>query len=266
MSDRPRWSRIPPAIASRPDLSDRAKVIYGALFDRADQEGYCFPSLDTIGADVGRVARTVRRGTEELVSAGVLERRPQWQTPDSPQLFDTPGDGRERSANRYRLLVGVGDSPVRKVGATSVPKVGATSVPKVGDRVGDRVGATSVPLRGDKRRGDKEKEILPAVSANSSHPTSRAEEEADLDEIITAVRGRRSPPLSRDQAREGRKIARDRLRAGWSPDQIVGALTDTTAFTTAAVDFAASGSKRAGRSSAAQRSAAVLNEAIRGEQ
>ena len=103
-----------------------------------------------------------------------------------------------------------------------------------------------------------------AVSANSNQTTSRAEEEATLDAVIDAVRGRRSPPLSRDQAREGRKIARDRLRAGWSVDQIAGALVETAAFTAAAVDFAATGSRRQGRS-AAQRSADVLREAIRGD-
>jgi hypothetical protein len=255
MTDRPRWSRIPPEIARRPDLSDRAKVIYGVLRDRCDQDGYCWPKVVTIGRDIGRTERTARRGVEELVRAGVLERRPTWQTPDSPQLFDTPGDGRERTANRYRLLIGVGDSPVRKVGDTSVLKVEEG----VADRAEDR----TVLQRGDKEKG-RQREILPTIFSNSNHPTSRAEEDKTLDAIIGAVREHRSDPLSRDQAREARKIARDRLRAGWPPQRVAEVLVETSAFTTAAVDFAASGAKRRG-STGAQRSTEVLARRIRGE-
>ena len=187
MSDRPRWSRIPPEVAKRPDLSDRAKVIYGVLRDRSDQEGYCYPTLALIARDVGRTARTILRGLAELEGAGVLERRPQWHLPDSPQLFDTPGDGRERSSNRYRVLIGVGDSSVTKGGDSSVR----------GDS--DRVGDSSVVVRGDRRRGVTRKRVKRAHRSRWTFAQSR--QMRPFRRLLDRLPALGGPSLGRDRLR-----------------------------------------------------------------
>ena len=187
----------------------------------------------------------------EFVGAGLVERRPAWRLQgDTGEVFFAPGPGRVRTSNRYRV--------VARVGATSDPQVGATSDPQVGARVGARVGTTSGP-RSNYRKKELQKESIPsAVSANSHRPAAGGEERQRLDSIIEAVRARRTPPLSRSQAVKARAIATDRLRADWSPDQVIAVLVETSAFTDNAVDFAASGPKRRGRArpppSAARRS------------
>jgi hypothetical protein len=260
VSDRPRWSRIPPEVAGDRNLSAEAKIVYGALWDRSDAEGWCFPTLGRLAGDVGRGTTAVKRAVAELVAAKWVDRKAAWRLHnDTGEVFYEPGPGRVKTANRYRVL-GKG---VEVVGG---PKVGVVGGPKgVGTGVGTGVGVVGGP-RSNYRKKELQKEVIPssAVSANSNRPTTRAEEEATLDTVIAAVRERRSPPLSRDQAREARKIARDRLRAGWAVERIVGVLVETTAFTSAAVDFAASGSGRRRGSSAAERSQEVLERRIRG--
>lgn len=60
----------------------------------------------------------------------------------------------------------------------------------------------------------------------------------DLDSLIAEVRAQRQPPLTRAQAVQARRQARDALEAGWDPRIIVAALVACSAFTNGAFTFA----------------------------
>lgn len=55
------------------DLSHRAYVVYLYLYDRANKEGICWPSINTIAADTKMSATTVRRAIKDLKKAGLIE-------------------------------------------------------------------------------------------------------------------------------------------------------------------------------------------------
>lgn len=56
------------------DLPSRAKVVYFYLFDRADQEGYCFPAINTIARELSISRSTVKRAIRDLERHGYLEK------------------------------------------------------------------------------------------------------------------------------------------------------------------------------------------------
>ena len=56
------------------DLPSRAKVVYFYLFDRADQEGYCFPAINTIARELSISRSTVKRAIQDLERHGYLEK------------------------------------------------------------------------------------------------------------------------------------------------------------------------------------------------
>jgi hypothetical protein len=60
-----------------------------------------------------------------------------------------------------------------------------------------------------------------------------------LDAVVAEVRARRQPPLTRPQAVEARRLARETLEAGWDARLVVAALVSTAAFTQPAFTFAA---------------------------
>jgi DNA-binding Lrp family transcriptional regulator len=257
------WS----AILDVSGLSDGDKLTYVALAAcRNERTGLCNPSLSMLAEWLGVDRGTVTRRLQRLEEAGVIER------------------DRSRGHHRtsYRLLVSAASSvPNSRANATVDPDPTVAPAPQstvapAPQLTGRDSGASATvtvafdALRQSRQRDtntegtrERTRELFPAVSANSNS-TARAEEETTLSNVIRAVRERRSDPLTRDQAREARRIARDRLRAGWTPERVVAVLVETSAFTTAAVDYAASSSKRRG-TSAAERSAQVLRESIGGE-
>lgn len=60
--------------AKRQRVRTTCRVVLGALADRADKQGQCWPSQATIAADTGLAIRTVRLVLAELTDAGVIHR------------------------------------------------------------------------------------------------------------------------------------------------------------------------------------------------
>lgn len=56
------------------DLPHRAISIYMYLRDRADKQGRCFPSFQTIARDLKVSPSTVIRGIEDLEKSGVIKK------------------------------------------------------------------------------------------------------------------------------------------------------------------------------------------------
>ena len=55
------------------DLPYRAVAVYTYLYDRADKNGECFPSVKTIAGDIKLSPATVRRAIKDLKKAGLIE-------------------------------------------------------------------------------------------------------------------------------------------------------------------------------------------------
>jgi hypothetical protein len=66
---------IPRAIVTHPDLSDSAKLVWGALDYRQRANIDCFPSIATIAKDIGRAEDTARKAVQRLEEAGLLRIR-----------------------------------------------------------------------------------------------------------------------------------------------------------------------------------------------
>ena len=64
--------QLPRAVLFHPDLSDGAKVLFGALLSYAWQEGSCFPGQARLADDLDVTERTIRNRLRELEAAGVL--------------------------------------------------------------------------------------------------------------------------------------------------------------------------------------------------
>ncbi len=60
-------------------LSHRAKVVYMYLRDRANAQGQCYPSVRTIGRELGLSRSTVKRALAELVRSGRLTKEPRFR-------------------------------------------------------------------------------------------------------------------------------------------------------------------------------------------
>lgn len=54
------------------DLPHRAVAVYTYLHDRANKNGECFPSVNTIAGDIKLSPATVRRAVKDLRKAGLL--------------------------------------------------------------------------------------------------------------------------------------------------------------------------------------------------
>ena len=54
------------------DLPHRAVAVYMYLRDRADAQGSCWPSIRTIGKELGLSRSTVKRALTDLVENGYL--------------------------------------------------------------------------------------------------------------------------------------------------------------------------------------------------
>lgn len=55
------------------DLPHRAVAVYTYLYDRADKNGECWPSVNTIAGDIKLSPATVRRAIKDLRNAGLIE-------------------------------------------------------------------------------------------------------------------------------------------------------------------------------------------------
>ena len=56
------------------DLPHRAVAVYMYLRDRSDQEGRCWPAINTIAKDLNVSRSTVQRALNDLVGSGYMER------------------------------------------------------------------------------------------------------------------------------------------------------------------------------------------------
>ena len=54
------------------DLPHRAVAVYTYLYDRADKNGECFPSVKTIAGDIKLSPATVRRAIKDLKKVGLI--------------------------------------------------------------------------------------------------------------------------------------------------------------------------------------------------
>ena len=61
------------------DLPHRAVAVYRYLKDRADRDGKCYPSIDTIAGDLKLSRSTVKRGIDDLVKAGRIRKEQRWR-------------------------------------------------------------------------------------------------------------------------------------------------------------------------------------------
>lgn len=61
------------------DLPHRAISVYMYLRDRADKEGKCFPSIRTIGKELGLSRSSVQRSLKDLEHGGFLTREPRFR-------------------------------------------------------------------------------------------------------------------------------------------------------------------------------------------
>ena len=55
------------------DLSHRAYVVYLYLYDRANKDGICWPSVNLIAKDTKLSPSTVRRAIKDLRKAGLIK-------------------------------------------------------------------------------------------------------------------------------------------------------------------------------------------------
>ncbi len=66
----------PPAILGRRrDVSDGPKRVYQVLYDRAGENGCCWPSFETIAYDTGKSVRQVKNDVAELERLGLIQHR-----------------------------------------------------------------------------------------------------------------------------------------------------------------------------------------------
>ena len=61
------------------NLPHRAVVVYRYLKDRADKDGKCYPSIDTIADDLKLSRSTVKRAIIDLVNAGRIRKEQRWR-------------------------------------------------------------------------------------------------------------------------------------------------------------------------------------------
>lgn len=61
-------------------LPHRARSLYAYLHDRADKDGKCWPSLQTISKDLALSKSTVKRAIEDLKAAGYIRTEQRWRT------------------------------------------------------------------------------------------------------------------------------------------------------------------------------------------
>lgn len=61
------------------DLPHRAVAVYTYLYDRANKNGECWPSVKTIAGDIKLSTATVRRAINDLRRVGLIETKQQYR-------------------------------------------------------------------------------------------------------------------------------------------------------------------------------------------
>jgi len=61
------------------NLPHRAVAVFRYLIDRADKDGKCYPSIDTIASDLKLSRSTVKRAIADLVKAGRIRKEQRWR-------------------------------------------------------------------------------------------------------------------------------------------------------------------------------------------
>lgn len=61
------------------DLPHRAVAVYTYLHDRANKNGECWPSVNTIAGDIKLSPATVRRAIKDLKKAGLIETKQRYR-------------------------------------------------------------------------------------------------------------------------------------------------------------------------------------------
>lgn len=61
------------------DLSHRAVAVYTYLYERANKNGECWPSVKTIAGDIKLSPATVRRAIKDLRKVGLIETKQQYR-------------------------------------------------------------------------------------------------------------------------------------------------------------------------------------------
>ena len=74
------------------DLSHRARVVYMYLRDHADQNGKCWPGIQTIAAELRLSRSTVKRALNDLCKAELIAKESRWRENGS------------LTSNMYRIL------------------------------------------------------------------------------------------------------------------------------------------------------------------
>lgn len=62
------------------DLPHRAVAVYVYLYDRANKNGECWPSVSTIAKEIKLSQATVRRAIKDLRKAGLIETTQRYRT------------------------------------------------------------------------------------------------------------------------------------------------------------------------------------------
>ena len=73
------------------ELPSRARLVYFYLWDRANQEGRCWPAINTIARELKLSRSTVKRALRDLEDSGWVERQDRYR------------DNGSCSSNQYRL-------------------------------------------------------------------------------------------------------------------------------------------------------------------
>lgn len=61
------------------ELPHRAKAVYMYLKDRSNKEGQCYPAIGTIARELQFSRRTVERGIDDLIRAGLITKEQRWR-------------------------------------------------------------------------------------------------------------------------------------------------------------------------------------------
>ena len=61
------------------DLPHRAVAVYTYLYDRANKNGECWPSVKTIAGDIKLSPATVRRAIKDLRKVGLIETKQRYR-------------------------------------------------------------------------------------------------------------------------------------------------------------------------------------------
>ena len=62
------------------DLPHRAVAVYCYLYERANENGECWPAIDTISGEIKLSRSTVKRAIEDLKKAGFIETEQRYRT------------------------------------------------------------------------------------------------------------------------------------------------------------------------------------------